>query len=195
VPIGPEMLRRTGITLLVCATTALTAAPAPASAAKRISAKAAVAACPAATTNPDRDSAGDAERSVLCLLNLERTSRGLDRLRSNERLADAAAGHSRDMVRRSYFSHVSLGGSTMGERIRETGYLGRARSYSMGENLAWGTGSLASPLKIVEAWMRSPGHRRNILHAAFEEVGVGLALGAPGRDRGATYTTNFGARR
>ena len=185
-------------TLAIAAVSALAAvAPAAASAApeaKRVTAQAAAAACPASTTAPDRDGATQAERSVLCLLNLERTSRGLGRLRSNGRLAEAASDHSRDMVRRRYFSHVSPGGGTMGERIRETGYLSRARSYSIGENLAWGTGSLASPLKIVEAWMRSPGHKRNVLHPAFDEVGVGLALGAPVRDGGATYTTNFGRR-
>jgi uncharacterized protein YkwD len=191
------MPRRLVITLAVSATAALAAA-APSGAApkaKRVSARAAASACPASTAGPDQDSAGAAERSVLCLLNLERTSRGLGRLRANGRLADAATAHSRDMVRRRYFSHVSPGGETMGERIREAGYLGRARSYSLGENLAWGTGSLASPLKIVEAWMRSPGHKRNILHPRFDEVGVGLALGAPVRDGGATYTTNFGAKR
>jgi uncharacterized protein YkwD len=190
------MRRRIMLTLALSAATALagTATAPAAPKAKRVSAKAAVAACPAATTAPSPESADQVERSVLCLLNLERTSRGLGRLRSNGRLADAATDHSRDMVRRRYFSHVSPGGGTMGERIRETGYLTRARSYSIGENLAWGTGDLASPLKIVEAWMRSPGHKRNILHAKFDEVGIGLALGAPVRDGGATYTTNFGAR-
>ena len=43
--------------------------------------------------------------------------------------------------------------------------------------------------------MRSPGHRRKILHPAFDEVGIGLALGAPGHDGGATYTTEFGGKR
>ena len=190
--------RRIMLALAFSATAALGAtAAAPATAkqnAKRVTAEAAAAACPGAETTPARETMNDAERSVLCLLNLERRSRGLGRLRSNSRLADAATSHSRDMVRRRYFSHVSPGGGTMGERIRETGYLSRARSYSIGENLAWGTGELASPLKIMEAWMRSPGHKRNILHPRFEEVGIGLALGAPVRDRGATYTTNFGAR-
>jgi uncharacterized protein YkwD len=189
-------MRRLMLTLAVSATAALTAA-APATAApraKRVTAQAAQAACPASAVTPTPGSADQAERSVLCLLNLERRSRGLGRLRSNGRLAEAATAHSRDMVRRRYFSHVSPGGGTMGERIRETGYLSRARSYSIGENLAWGTGELASPLKIVEAWMKSPGHKRNILHAAFEEIGIGLALGAPVRNGGATYTTNFGAR-
>ena len=186
-------------TLAIAAVSAL-AAVAPAATAsaapkaKRVTAQSAAAACPASTSAPDSGSVTQAERSILCLLNLERRSRGLDRLRTNGRLADAANDHSRDMVRRRYFSHVSPGGGTMGERIRETGYLSRVRSYSIGENLAWGTGDLASPLKIVEAWMKSPGHKRNILHPGFDEIGIGLVLGAPVRDGGATYTTNFGRR-
>ena len=190
------MLRRSGLTIAALAAAALAiAAPADAKA-KRVTAQAAAEACPGATEVPTGSTANSAERTILCLLNVERTSRGVGRLRSNERLASAATGHSRDMVRRDYFSHVSPGGGTMSERIKEAGYLGRSRSYSFGENLAWGTGDLASPLKIVEAWMRSPGHKRNILYGTFEEVGVGLVLGAPGHgSEGATYTTEFGARR
>jgi uncharacterized protein YkwD len=190
------MPRRLAVTIAACVAALAVTAPAATAApkAKRISAKAAVAACPAADDAPTSGSTTEAERTVLCLVNLERTRRGLDRLRSNGRLADAAVRHSRDMVRRRYFSHVSPGGGTMGERIRETGYLRSARGYSLGENLAWGTGELATPLKIVEAWMKSPGHKANILHRSFDELGVGLVLGAPGRDGGATYTTNFGRR-
>ena len=36
----------------------------------------------------------------------------------------------------------------------------RTRAWSIGENLAWGAGALATPGRIVNAWMRSPGHRR-----------------------------------
>jgi uncharacterized protein YkwD len=47
----------------------------------------------------------------------------------------------------------------------------------------------------MAALMKSPGHRANILSRSFEELGVGVVLGAPGRGgAGATYTQNFGAR-
>ncbi len=177
---------------LLLATAASLALAAPASA---VTARAAVSACPSAATAIAAGTVEQGERTTLCLVNLERTSRGLRRLRDNARLERAATRHSRDMVARDFFSHTSLGGATMMDRIKQAGYLGRARSYSLGENLAWGTGTLGTPLKIVDGWMHSPGHRRNILHPRFEELGVGIVPGAPGgHSDGATYTTDFGAR-
>jgi uncharacterized protein YkwD len=103
------------------------------------------------------------------------------------------------MVRRSFFDHVTPGGETLTERIREdTRYLTGALSWEIGENLAWGTGRLATPTQIVRGWMRSPGHRRNILHRGFREMGLGVALGAPtsasAASGAATYANQFGRR-
>ena len=160
-----------------------------------VTARAAVAECPNATVVPAAGNLGQAERTALCLINLEREQRGLRGLRANDRLERAAVRHSRDMVARDFFSHDAPGGGTMASRIKGSGYLKSARSYSIGENIAWGTGSLASPLKIHQAWMRSPGHRANILSRAFDEIGVGVVTGAPGQGgQGASYTTDFGAR-
>jgi uncharacterized protein YkwD len=50
---------------------------------------------------------------------------------------------------------------------------------TMGENLAWGTAELATPAAIVEAWLRSPGHRDNVLRPRFREIGVGVLEAAP----------------
>jgi uncharacterized protein YkwD len=97
------------------------------------------------------------------------------------------------MVRRHYFSHVSLSGSTFLQRIKRTGYLRRARSWSAGENIAWGSGGYATPRSIVRAWMNSPPHRENILNGRFREIGLGVARGAP-RGGGATYVNEFGYR-
>jgi len=155
---------------------------------------AAVTACPAAAAVPGDASLDTLEDTVLCLVNRERTSRGLVRLRANSRLATAATKYSRLMVAQDFFSHVSPSGSTMSARIKASGYLKGGRSYRFGENLAWGTGDLGSPVEIVNTWMHSPGHRANILQPAYREVGVGVALGAPGQDEGATYTTEFGVK-
>jgi uncharacterized protein YkwD len=103
------------------------------------------------------------------------------------------------MVRHGFFGHVSPSGSTMSARIRHTNYLRGVRAWRVGENLAWGAGTAGTPARIVRAWMRSAGHRRNILDPSFREIGVGVAAGAP-RGAGAavaagTYATEFGARR
>jgi uncharacterized protein YkwD len=155
---------------------------------------AAPSACQSTASAPSHGNIHVVRKAVLCLLNRERTKRGLKRLRNNKRLETAATKHSKDMVRRNFFSHDSPGGSTPGSRVRLTGYLKGANGFSVGENIAWGTGRYATAESIVDSWMNSPGHKANILHRAFDEIGIGVALGAPGEDGGATYTTNFGAR-
>jgi uncharacterized protein YkwD len=141
--------------------------------------------------------ASQLEHTILCLVNRERTKRGLSRLRSNGRLDRAARGHSRAMVQRRFFSHDSPGGASVLDRVKRRGYRSSG-GLMVGENIAWGSGSYATPAEIVDGWMHSSGHRANILHRAFEEIGVGVALGAPRPVQGqpaATYTTDFGTRR
>ena len=67
-------------------------------------------------------------------------------------------------------------------------------NWTIGENIAWGSGALATPRAIVNGWMHSPGHRANILRASFRDIGIGIRLGAPGPglSGGATYVTDFG---
>jgi uncharacterized protein YkwD len=153
-------------------------------------------ACDAASSRIGEASDAQLSRATLCLLNGERARRGLSRLRLNERLSEAAERHSRDMVRRNYFSHDSLSGASFVDRIRRSGYLRSARSWSVGENLAWGSGSRGTPESILHAWMNSPAHRANILTRRFREIGIGVAEGAPVRVGvpAATYTTDFGSR-
>jgi uncharacterized protein YkwD len=66
----------------------------------------------------------------------------------------------------------------------------------VGENIGWGSGALATPTALVAAWMRSPGHRANLLTRGYAEIGVGVVAGSPAgvmRDAG-TYVTVFGSR-
>ena len=86
----------------------------------------------------------------------------------------------------------------MVDRLLSTGYLGKVRSWLVGENLAWGTERLATPRETVVAWMNSPGHRANILKRRFREIGIGVVFHTPSGSRNpvaATYTTTFGYRR
>jgi uncharacterized protein YkwD len=132
--------------------------------------------------------------AALCLVNQERTSRGLRPLKSNRRLAKAAGGHARDMVARGYFSHDSMNGATFVDRIRKAGYLPARAFPSLGEDLAWGSGPLGTPREVVQGWMESPGHRANILNAKFREAGMGVAFGDVGAgESGVTYALDFGS--
>jgi uncharacterized protein YkwD len=132
-----------------------------------------------------------ARKATLCLLNRERSSRGLRAVRLNHKLSVAARAHSRDMVKRGYFDHTSPSGHTMTGRVSAAGY----RFRSLGENIAWGSGTFATPRSIMREWMDSPGHRDNILRAKFREIGIGVVTGTPvGISGGAVYTTDFGTR-
>src|ERR671918_1910162 len=160
-----------------------------------VAAPSASAVCASASATPAEVAKRTVVRSTLCTLNAERARHGLPRLRLNKKLSAAARRHARDMVRRDYFAHDSLSGGTFVDRIRQSGYLKGAGSWSLGENLAWGSHNRAAPRAITEMWMNSAGHRANILSPAFREVGIGLALGAPGASGpGATYATEFGAK-
>ena len=135
--------------------------------------------------------------STVCLLNVERTSRGLRALRVNGRLSAAAQQHTSDMVRRRYFSHTSRSGSDMSDRIRGNGYLSGARSWMIGENLAWGSGGQSTPQMIVDAWMASPPHQHNLLLPGFNEIGIAAVKGTPLWKLdllGVTVTTEYGWR-
>jgi len=156
------------------------------------------AACAGADVMPSSANAAKVRKATLCLLNVQRRSHGLHKLRENGKLRHAAAGYSRLMVSQGFFSHVSPGGSTLESRVNSTHYLDGARSWSIGENIAWGTGPLGTPRAIVKAWMNSPGHRENILNGTYRDIGIGIATGAPipagAAAGGGTYTTDFGYR-
>jgi uncharacterized protein YkwD len=149
------------------------------------------AACPAAAP----DSLPAMTEATLCLLNGERADHGLAPLRANGKLAAAATAYAADLVAGSYFSHTARDGSGLRERIARTGYLPRGADWVLGENLAWGTGALATPGSIMQGWMNSPGHRENVLNPDYREVGIGVVAGNPAAadGLGATYATEFGA--
>ncbi len=187
------MARATSPRLLLAAVLALCtllALPA-ASQAKRKSACANVNVAPAA------ENLELVRAAVLCLHNRERAARGLAKLSEHPALRTAADEHSAHMVDAPFFSHDAPGGSDMADRILGAGYA-RGQGWSLGENIAWGTGSLATAAEIQRAWMESPGHRANIMRPQFREIGIGVAVGVPvgsGSRHGATYTADFGVRR
>ena len=139
-----------------------------------------------------------AESATLCLLNAERRARRRRPLRDNRQLRVAALRHSRDMVERDFFDHVNPDGLDAHRRIVRAGYRLPRSGGVTGENLASAEEEKSTPAEIVEGWMHSPGHRRNILRPAFREIGIGILPEATDYshpdNRGATYTTTFGRR-
>jgi uncharacterized protein YkwD len=131
-------------------------------------------------------------------MNAERSARGLASLRAQPALAAAAGRYAIQMVDERFLAHTSPRGSTVLSRIRATTYLRGAQAWSVGENIAWGSGTLATPRAIVQAWMQSPGHRANVLSPCFRDVGIGITAGVPTQRQdkagSGTYVTDFGRR-
>lgn len=134
-------------------------------------------------------------RATVCLLNKERRARGMGRLKQHRDPRRAAKRHSRMMVEKRCFSHVCPGERDLVGRLSATGYLPCRCSWGVAENIAYGKGRGSSPRGIVRGWMRSPGHRANVLNRSYEHVGVGVRRGAPsGGGPAATYTIDLGYR-
>jgi uncharacterized protein YkwD len=153
--------------------------------------------CPNADLMPNARNLDAVRLAIVCLHNQIRGKNGLPLLQGNSRLRRAAEGHSAEMVSERFFQHTSPSGADMVDRILDAGYVRADRGWLLGENLEWGTGSLATPRGAVDAWMRSPGHRANVLKRGFRHLGVGISLGTPtgGPGKGVTITVDFGARR
>jgi uncharacterized protein YkwD len=97
----------------------------------------------------------------------------------NEQLEQAAAVHSNDMFNKKYFSHTAPDGSKAGERIKRTGY----HWLAYGENIGMG---FKNEQEMVEGWLKSPGHCKNIMNKDYKEMGAARA--------GSYWTQTFGAR-
>jgi uncharacterized protein YkwD len=152
-------------------------------------------ACPGSDTQPNAANLPQVEAATLCLVNAQRAQHGLGALTANAVLQGAAIQHSKDMVDNGFFSHDSSSGKDFEDRILRFKYAPPNTRFVVGENIAWGTLSLATPGAIVTSWMNSPDHRANILHAGYKELGVGVIASTPNADlTGATYTADFGAK-
>ena len=122
------------------------------------------------------------ESTTLRLINQAREAKGLKPVRLDTRLWRAARHHTRDMLRRQYFAH----GATSDRLARYVG------SGVIGETLAWGSGTYASPASTVDSWLHSPPHRRILLDPDFRYIGIGSRSGAfQGERRARVYTADF----
>jgi uncharacterized protein YkwD len=185
------------ISVVALATTALLAS-APGIAAARSTVRSAPSCAGAWTVATDEPSREQAVSAVLCMVNWERTTHGLSALRASTPLAAAAAGHSSEMVAGKFMSHASPGGGNLRTRALKTGYLSSLTcSTLLGETIAFGSGSWATPAHLVSSFMQDPAHRRTMLDRRYRDAGVGLALGAPmagSSGSAATVTVDFGRR-
>ena len=153
--------------------------------------------CQNTQLNPEAGNLALVRAAVLCLINTERAQNGREPLSPDPRLEQAAESHGKEMLSLDYFDHVSPSGLTPVQRIRTTGYIPSSEvGYVIGENLAWGTLTLATPQAIVSAWIASPEHLANILEGKYRDTGIDVEPEVPQQlaegVAGALYTQEFG---
>jgi uncharacterized protein YkwD len=154
-----------------------------------------VRACVGTELIPTADDLGAVRAAIVCLHNQIRARHHLALLAENTTLQGAALANTANMLSHRYFAHTDPSGTTLLDRMLGADYVRQSGTWTVGENLAWATGSDATPAGIMREWMASPGHRTNVLRAAYREVGVGTAIGTPSDATvGATFTVDFGRR-
>jgi uncharacterized protein YkwD len=113
---------------------------------------------------------------VVDLTNVERTGQGRAKLRANPRLMRAAQIHAEQMARAGKLAHVLPDAAypQAEDRLAAADYPWQ----TFGENVSFGQSTAAAAL---DSWMRSQGHRKNILNPDFTELGAGYAIDRAGR--------------
>lgn len=119
-------------------------------------------------TNPDALSYAE---QVVKLVNQERTKAGLAPLTLSQPVASAAQVRAKEITQS--FSHTRPDGRSFSTALTEQ----KVNYRSSGENIAWGQ---KTPEQVMQGWMNSEGHRKNIMNAKFTSIGVGYYRNASG---------------
>jgi uncharacterized protein YkwD len=139
------------------------------------------------------------ERGVVAEMNALRRRHGLPALRASAPLSEAAVAHSTAMARSGFFSHTSTDGTAFWKRVQRFYGPSGFGYWSVGENLLWSSPTVDAR-RAVQMWLDSPPHRKNMLTAAWREVGLAAVTvdAAPGVFNGlpvTIVTADFGVRR
>src|SRR2546423_15699301 len=141
-------------------------------------------AAPSTASPPNRSTYGARESCIFDLINAQRQQQGRRPLIYSSQLDRMAKIQAENMARFQKMAHTVPDASlpTLGDRARYVGYVyGR-----LAENVALGYPSAET---VVEGWMNSSGHRRNILDREVVETGIGIARSSAG---GIYYCQVFG---
>ncbi|MDX6609620.1 MAG: hypothetical protein QOF85_1545 [Solirubrobacterales bacterium] len=131
------------------------------------------------------------QQSMRCMTDFARARAGLGALDDSQQLDLSAQEKAADLLRCNSFSHTACG-REFTYWMHQVGYISES-CWHVGENLAWGTGAFGTVRSIFQAWMRSPGHRQNIL-GNYEDLGLSLKVGeVEGRAEAVVWTAHFGS--
>jgi uncharacterized protein YkwD len=135
----------------------------------------------------------DFEQAVVELVNAERAKVGRPPLKRVTALDNAARYHATDMGQDNYYTHDSYD-RVGGNLVLACGWVSRVQSYypnwqALGENIAV---VASTPELVMQTWMKSGGHKDNILSSLFWEIGVGYFEGSGDYNR--YWVQDFGRR-
>ncbi|MFJ1552432.1 CAP domain-containing protein [Streptomyces mirabilis] len=194
-------MSRTGKLLSTAAAAALSATLFPVVAAP----PAAAVTCDAAAANraPTAGTITQARAAVMCLINAQRTQRGLPSLTISQALTNASQQHGVAAVQLKWWGpgkdphRNPRTGSTPQSRIQAAGYCPNPRSWEFNEITYTGWGGSGTPQAAVNWWMNSPAHRAVILKPSLREIGPWAQPGSADRagassPSAGTYVVTFG---
>jgi uncharacterized protein YkwD len=121
---------------------------------------------------------GPAAQAIIAITNRERIQRNLKPLKADRACTLAITGHVKDMARARYLSHQGRDGRGASERYRQYKPAGRGA----GENIAYNTHGTGE--SFMRQWLRSPGHRGNILSPVYKGIGVSVQATCSARQAG-----------
>jgi uncharacterized protein YkwD len=107
------------------------------------------------------------EKEILDITNVLRLKNGLKRLKWDEKVAESAFEHSKDMYETNDFSHSSSKFGDLSERLKAI----NINFQSAGENIA---ANYNDGPAVVEGWLNSQSHRQTLLNKKFTHIGVGV---------------------
>ncbi|OGY43163.1 MAG: hypothetical protein A3B89_00725 [Candidatus Buchananbacteria bacterium RIFCSPHIGHO2_02_FULL_40_13] len=126
-------------------------------------------------------------RELINLTNDYRKSLGLNELKPNARLTQAAVNKAQDLLTKQYFAHTSPANKKFSDWIKEVGY----KYFYVGENLAI---DFNNNQDLFQAWLNSPSHKENIIKPQYQEIGLAVLEGKYNNQTTVVVVQLFGSR-
>lgn len=126
-------------------------------------------------------------QELIQMTNNYRESLGLNALKVNPRLTQAAVNKARDLLAKQYFNHTSPDGKKFSDWIKEVNY----KYFYVGENLAI---DFDNNQNLFGAWLDSPTHQDNIIKSQYQEIGLAVLKGKLNNQPTTVVVQLFGTR-
>ena len=127
--------------------------------------------------------------NIIWYTNYERSINGLKPLATSDALEASSHAKGLDMFQYQYFDHTRKGAN---DAVGFDSFIDN-QNYSfikIGENLAMGDFSTSA--EVVNAWMKSPAHRKNILDPLYHEIGASVTSGTMEGKSTSVFVQHFG---